>query len=61
MKLSIYYVCMYARRYGTTSGNYIHHIFMFELSLGNISDHAYAGVLACVRGVQNYTETIMPL
>jgi len=28
---------------------------MFELSLGNISDHAYAGVLACVRGVQTYT------
>ena len=46
---------MYARRYGTQSGNYIHDIFMFELSLGNISDHAYAGVLACVRGVQTYT------
>jgi hypothetical protein len=52
---------MYARRYGTPSGNYIQDIFMFELSLGNISDHAYAGVLACVRGVQTHTETIMSL
>jgi hypothetical protein len=52
---------MYARRYGTTSSNYIHHIFMFELSLGIISDHAYAGVLACVRGVQTYTEIINSL
>lgn len=36
-------------------------IFMSELSLGNISDRAYAGVLDCVRGVQNYTETVMSL
>jgi hypothetical protein len=52
---------MYARRYGTPSFNYIHDIFMFELSLGNISDHAYAAVLACVRGVQTYTEILMSL
>jgi len=61
MKLSTQYVCMYARRYGTPSFNYIHDIFMFELSLGNISDHAYAAVLACVRGVQTYTEILMSL
>jgi hypothetical protein len=52
---------MYARRYGTPRGNYTHDIFLFELSLGNISNHAYAGVHACVRGVQTYTETVMYL
>jgi hypothetical protein len=52
---------MYARRYGTPSSNYIHDTVMFELSLGNISDHADAGVLACVRGVQTYRETVMNL
>ena len=52
---------MNAWRYGTPSGNYIHDIFMFVLSLGYISDHAYAGVLAYFRGVQNYTETVMSL
>jgi hypothetical protein len=32
---------------------------MFELSLGNISHHAYVVVAACVRGVQPHTETVI--
>jgi hypothetical protein len=48
---------MNARRYGTPSGNYTLDIFVFELSLGNISDHAYAGVLA-VLGVYKPTQKL---